>query len=96
MASQFHVDTDRIQAASGDIARISGEIDGQVTAMMGRLQGLQDAWSGGAASRFQSLVAEWQGTQRQVRASLDSIGRVLAAAGVQYAETEAQALRMFS
>ena len=95
MASQFHVDTDRIQAASGDIARISGEIDGQVTAMMGRLQGLQDAWSGTAASRFQSLVAEWQGTQRQVRASLDSIGRVLAAAGVQYAETEAQALRMF-
>ena len=45
---------------------------------------------------LQSLVAEWQGTQKQVRASLDSIGRVLAAAGAQYAETEAQTLRMFS
>ncbi len=96
MSAQFQVDTERIQAASGDIARISGEIDGQVTAMMGRLSSLQGAWTGSASARFQSLVAEWQGTQKQVRASLDSIGGVLAAAGVQYAETEAQTLRMFS
>jgi len=96
MAAQFQVDTEQIQAASGDIARISGEIDAQVTAMMGRLNGLQGAWTGSASARFQALVAEWQGTQRQVRASLDSIGGVLAAAGAQYAETEAQTLRMFS
>ena len=96
MTAQFQVDTGQIQAASGDIARISGEIDGQVTAMMARLNGLQGAWTGTASARFQALVAEWQGTQRQVRAALDSIGGVLAAAGVQYAETEAQALRMFS
>jgi 6 kDa early secretory antigenic target len=96
MSAQFTVDTERIQTASGDIARISSEIDGQVTAMMGRLTALEGAWTGTASSRFQSLVAQWQGTQKQVRASLDSIGGVLAAAGVQYAETEAQTLRMFS
>jgi early secretory antigenic target protein ESAT-6 len=96
MSAQFTVDTGRIQAASGDIARISGEIDAQVGAMMGRLTALQDAWTGTAATRFQALVAEWQGTQRQVRASLDSIGGVLAAAGTQYAETEAQTIRLFS
>lgn len=96
MAAQFHVDTEQIEAAAGDIRRISTEIDDQVAAMMGRLQGLQDAWTGSASARFQSLVAEWQGTQRQVRAALDSIGGVLAAAGAQYAQTEEQALRMFS
>ena len=96
MTAQFQVDTGQIQAASGDITRISSEIDGQVTAMMARLNGLQGAWTGSASARFQALVSEWQGTQRQVRASLDSIGGVLAAAGVQYAETEAQTLRMFS
>jgi WXG100 family type VII secretion target len=95
MGTQFHVDTGRLQAAAGDIARISGEIDSQVAAMMGRLQSLQDAWTGTASSRFQSLAAEWQATQRQVRTSLDSIGQVLATAGVQYAEAEAHALRMF-
>jgi WXG100 family type VII secretion target len=95
MSAQFTVDTEQIQAASGDIARISSEIDAQVTAMMARLTGLQGAWTGTASARFQSLVGEWQGTQRQVRSSLDAIGRVLAAAGVQYAETEAQTVRMF-
>jgi 6 kDa early secretory antigenic target len=96
MSAQFTVDTERIQAASGDIARISGDIDAQVGAMMGRLTALQGAWTGTASTRFQALVAEWQGTQRQVRASLDSIGGVLAAAGAQYAETEAQTVRLFS
>ena len=96
MSTQFQVDPQRISAASGDIARISGEIDAQVNAMMGRLQGLQDAWTGTAAARFQTLVAEWHSTQRQVRASLDSISTVLGAAGAHYAETEAQTLRMFS
>lgn len=96
MSAQFTVDTEQIQVASGDIARISAEIDNQVTAMMARLTGLQGAWTGTASARFQSLVGEWQGTQRQVRSSLDSIGAVLSAAGAHYAETEAQALRMFS
>lgn len=96
MSTQFQVDTDRIQAAAGDIARISGEIEAQVTAMMGSLVALQDAWTGTASTRFQGVVGEWQGTQRQVRLSLDTIGRVLSSAGAQYAETEANAVRLFS
>ena len=96
MATQFQVDTDRIQAASGDIARISGEIEAQVAQMLARLTALQDAWKGGAATQFHGVVTQWQGTQRQVQASLDSIGQVLAAAGAQYAETEAQNMRMFT
>ena len=96
MATQVQVDTDRIPAASGDIARISGEIEGQVGQMLARLTALQDAWKGGAATQFHGVVTQWQGTQRQVQASLDSIGQVLAAAGAQYAETEAQNMRMFT
>ena len=96
MSAQFQVDTERIAAAAGDIARISAEIEGQVGIMLARLSGLQDAWTGTASARFQTVVADWGGTQQQVRASLDSIGQVLGAAGSQYAEAEAQAVRMFS
>jgi len=96
MATQFQVDTERIQTASGDIARISREIEGQVAHMLGRLTALQDAWKGGAATQFQGVVSQWQATQRQVQSSLDSIGQVLGAAGVSYAETEAQNMRMFT
>ncbi|KGN36632.1 WXG100 family type VII secretion target [Knoellia subterranea] len=96
MAAQFQVDTERIQTASGDIARMSGEIEAQVAQMLARLTALQDAWKGGAATQFHGVVTQWQGTQRQVQASLDSIGQVLGAAGAQYADTEAQNMRMFS
>ena len=95
MTAQFQVDTDRIQAASADITRIAGDIEGQVQAMMGRLTALEDAWRGGAASQFQSVVGQWQATQAQVKTSLDSIGRVLGAAGVSYADAEANAAAMF-
>ena len=67
MSSQFQVDTDRITAASGDITRIGAEIDAQVSAMMARLTGLQDAWRGTAATRFQGVATEWRGTQARVR-----------------------------
>ncbi|HET7763089.1 MAG TPA: WXG100 family type VII secretion target [Phycicoccus sp.] len=96
MAAQFQVDTERITAAAGDVARISGQIEGEVAQMLARLTGLQDAWTGSASAQFQGVVAQWRATQQQVRESLDSIGHVLAAAGAQYAETEAQAVRMFT
>ncbi|WP_392544347.1 WXG100 family type VII secretion target [Oryzobacter telluris] len=96
MAAQFQVDTDRIAAAAGDVARISTEIEGQVAVMMARLTGLQDAWTGSASAQFQGVVGQWRGTQQQVRTSLDAIGQVLGAAGAQYAEAEAQAVRLFS
>ena len=96
MAAQFQVDTERITAAAGDVARISGQIEGEVAQMLARLTGLQDAWTGSASTQFQGVVAQWRATQQQVRESLDSIGLVLASAGAQYAETEAQAVRMFT
>jgi 6 kDa early secretory antigenic target len=96
MAAQFTVDTERIAGAAGDIARISAEIEGQVATMMARLNGLQDAWTGTASAQFQGVVSQWRGTQQQVRTSLDSIGQVLGAAGTQYADAEASAMRMFT
>ena len=81
MSATFQVDTDRIHAASGDIASISAELESLVATMLTRLTGLQDAWTGTASVQFQGVVTQWRGTQQQVRASLDSIGQVLGAAG---------------
>lgn len=96
MTGQFHVDTDRIASASADIAALATDIDSQVTAMMSRLTALEDAWRGAAAAQFQGVLGQWRTTQTSVRNSLDGIGRVLGQAGAQYAEAEAQAVRMFT
>lgn len=95
MSATFQVDTDRIHAASGDIASISTELESLVATMLTRLTALQDAWTGTAATRFQGVVHEWRGTQQQVKASLDSIGAALGQAGTHYADAEAANERMF-
>jgi len=96
MSSSFQVDTERISAASGDITRISADIETQVAAMLGKLNALQDAWKGSASDRFQVVVHDWKGTQARVRQSLEDISRALAQAGTQYAEAEAANTSMFS
>jgi WXG100 family type VII secretion target len=95
MSSQFQVDTARIGAASGDVQRISAEIESSVAAMMSRLTGLQDAWQGEAAARFQGVVQEWRGTQSRVRDALEHIARLLGEAGQQYAAAEQQNAALF-
>lgn len=95
MSSQYQVDTARIGTAAGDVQRISAEIESSVAAMMARLTGLQDAWQGEAAARFQSVVQEWRGTQTRVRDSLEQISRLLGRAGHQYAAAEQQNAALF-
>jgi WXG100 family type VII secretion target len=95
MSTSFQVDPERIAAASGDIARISAEIETQVGAMMGRLTALEDAWRGQAATRFQTVAAQWRGAQTHVRQALDDIAVVLGQAGQQYAAAEQQNAAMF-
>lgn len=53
MSATFTVDTERIAAAAVDVGHISGEIESQVAALMGRLTALQDAWQGSASAGFQ-------------------------------------------
>ena len=89
MSATFTVDTERISAASADIGQISAEIETQVGAMMGRLTALQDAWQGSASAGFQGVIAQWRGTQSQVRESLESINRLLQQAGRPDAAVEA-------
>lgn len=84
MSTTFAVDTARITAASGDIQRISAQIEGDVRAMMARLNGLQDCWRGAAAGNFADITQQWSATQEQVRASLQEISVALKTAGEDY------------
>lgn len=84
MSTTFAVDTARIAAASGDIQRISAQIESDVRAMMTRLNGLQDCWRGGAAGNFTNITQQWSATQEQVRATLQQISVALKSAGEDY------------
>ena len=60
--------------------------------MYTNLNGLQDAWRGGAATQFTSVSAQWRAAQQQMEASLESIQQALTQASTVYADAEAQSV----
>ena len=90
---QYQVDSERIQSSS---AAVSASIRQAVNGMYTNLNGLQDAWRGGAATQFTSVSAQWRAAQQQMEASLESIQQALTQASTVYADAEAQASRLFA
>ncbi|HTN57959.1 MAG TPA: WXG100 family type VII secretion target [Protaetiibacter sp.] len=94
--STFQVDSEAVLAHAAAARQTVGRIQGEVSALHAQLEQLQSSWTGGAASAFRGLVAEWRATQQRVEDNLAAIGTALAQAGQQYAEIEQQNQRLFS
>ena len=92
---QYQVDSERIQSSSAAVSA-SIAIRQAVNGMYTNLNGLQDAWRGGAATQFTSVSAQWRAAQQQMEASLESIQQALTQASTVYADAEAQASRLFA
>lgn len=95
MSTQFQVDTQQIQSASSDVARIASQIETDVAAMMSRLTALEASWHGSASAGFQQTMVHWSATQRQVRETLVEITTMLGRAGQEYAAVEAANTSLF-
>ena len=93
--TRYQVDSDAVLSATaatrGSIARLQAEAAG----LQANLSGLQSAWSGGAATAFQSLLGEWTAAYQRVEQTLTAMNEALMHAGRGYAEVEQQAARMF-
>jgi WXG100 family type VII secretion target len=94
--TRFEVDSAQVAQAGAAVQVSAQQIGSEVDRMMRHLLDLQAGWQGQAATAFQHVVDEWRGTQERVRSALEEIQAALAAAGRQYEEVEASAVRMFS
>jgi WXG100 family type VII secretion target len=94
--TRFQVDSAQVTQASAAVQASAQQIGTEVDRMMRHLLELQASWQGQAATSFQHVVTEWRGTQEKVRVVLEDIQTALAAAGRQYEEVEASAVRMFA
>ncbi|CAN5181880.1 hypothetical protein BH11ACT2_BH11ACT2_20570 [soil metagenome] len=73
-----------------------GRISAEASTLHAQLTNLQGSWTGSAATAFQTVVTEWNATQKRVEESIGAINGALNTAGIQYAETEAQNARLFA
>lgn len=94
--TRFQVDSEAVSTATGAVRSSIGRIGAEVIALHGQLTNLQSSWTGGAATAFQTVVTDWNATQKRVEESLTAINTALNTAGLQYAETEATNARLFA
>jgi WXG100 family type VII secretion target len=94
--SGLKVTPSQLEALSSSVARVSGEVRGQQQSLRTQLTPLFGAeWSGAAAAQFTALYEQFDQHARGLSDALDGIGRLLARAGVAYADGEAQIAASF-
>ncbi|WP_099332312.1 WXG100 family type VII secretion target [Actinomyces minihominis] len=92
----YHVDAAQISAGAVAANQTADTIRSAVATLMAQLLGLEASWGGAAAMSFQGVISQWQVTQAQVEASLESVGAALAQASATYSEAEGAASALFS
>ena len=87
--SGIKVTPEQLQALSGQVARGSGEIEGQLRALSNTVAPLVGGdWAGQAQQRFTALWDEWQRSAQGLKHALDGISQLMGQAGTAYAQAE--------
>src|SRR5690625_2906896 len=92
----FEVDAERVQSAATATAGTSRNLVSEAQTMLRNLLALQECWRGSAAQNFQAVINQWEGAQKQLFESLDSIHAALNTATQYYSEVEALNSRLFA
>lgn len=89
--SGIKVTPEQLQALSGQVARGSGEIGGQLRVLGNTVAPLVGGdWAGQAQQRFTALWEEWQRSAQGLQHALDGISQLMGQAGAAYASAEQQ------
>jgi WXG100 family type VII secretion target len=89
--SGIKVTPEQLQALSGQVARGSGEIAGQLRTLGSTVAPLVGGdWAGQAQQRFHALWEEWQRSGQGLQHALDGISQLMGQAGTAYANAESQ------
>jgi WXG100 family type VII secretion target len=87
--SGIKVTPEQLQALSSQVARGSGEIEGQLRALGNTVAPLVGGdWAGQAQQRFTALWDEWQRSAQGLKHALDGISQLMNQAGTAYAQAE--------
>lgn len=93
----FGTTTEEMARASQHVGAVNAAVQGELTALRGRLEPLAGAWVGRASTQFAQLMVRWDGDARSLNEALRSIGAAIQGSAVTYdRHEEAQAATMTS
>lgn len=88
MSSSFGTSTDEMTAAANQVDQVSQEISQALNSLKSQIDPLASSWQGGAATAFNTLMAQWHDDANKLTAALSDISQALSSSGKNYAETE--------
>jgi len=88
MAGNFRTELPTMAVASGHVFEVNEQLQGQLSALMSRLEPLMGTWQGDAASSFHVLKEQWNANARELNAALRAIGDALVVNTNNYRVTE--------
>lgn len=74
MSSGFRTELPTMQAAAQHVYEVNGQIQGQLSQLMSRLEPLASTWQSSAASSFQTLKQRWLDDAGKLNQVLHDIG----------------------
>ena len=94
--SGIKVTPEQLQTLAGQVARGSGEIEGQLRGLGSTVAPLVGGdWAGQAQQRFTALWDEWQRSAQGLQHALEGISQLVQQAGQAYAQAEQQIAATF-
>lgn len=92
---QITVTTDEVVAAGNTINSLSGQIEELIGQLRSTAESVSGAWTGPAASAFESAMQEWNTAAVAIKSAAADIGLATRTAGTNYSDTEAANRSMF-
>lgn len=93
----FGTTTEEMARAAQHVASVNEAVQGELTALRGRLEPLAGAWVGRASTQFAQLMVRWDADARTLNQALRAIGEAIDGSRATYQRQEdAQAGAMTS
>jgi WXG100 family type VII secretion target len=84
----FGTTPDEMARAAQHVAAVNQAVQGELSALRGRLEPLAGAWVGRAAAQFAHLMARWDTDARSLNQALGGIGLAIAGSRATYQRHE--------
>ena len=84
----FGTTTDEMARAAQHVAAVNQAVQGELTALRGRLEPLAGAWVGRASAQFAQLMARWDTDARSLNQALGGIGQAIDGSRATYQRQE--------
>jgi ESAT-6 family protein len=96
VADSYGTQLDTMQQASQHVRDVNGQIQGQLSSLMSRLEPLSSAWKGSSAVSFQALHQRWNDNAAKLNNALADISDAIATSQTTYRTSDESQQQSFS